>query len=150
MTNLKLELDLDFAGISDRLEKAEKLEDNELLFGALAMIDFEKRKLAAANEAFEAVEREVKQKINDKANALYGTNWAAIKGNGYKITKSSVGSVYTIVGQTGEDFVEVKLAPKTKAINDFVKAHSTLPEGIEYNPNRGESIRITVKPNGAS
>jgi hypothetical protein len=29
-------------------------------------------------------------------------------------------------------------------VNDFVKANSKLPEGLSYNPNRNEQIRINL------
>ena len=91
------------------------------------------------------LELEIKAEINAKAKALYGPNWKAIKGDGYKITRSSTGSIYEITGEPAPELVEIKRSLKSKLVDEYVKAKGQLPEGVGYNPIRGQAIRITVK-----
>lgn len=146
MKKLELNLSIDLETITKAVEDSKTLEDNELIFAKLSQIAFNKKQITALLETFDEVERTVKQVINDKAKALYGPNWKIVKGHGYSITKSPTGSVYQISGEPKPEFVEIKLSPKTEAIEEFIKANSTLPEGIAVNPTRNESIRIMVKP----
>lgn len=149
MKNLKLSIEIDLEAITKAVEDSKTLEDNELLFGKLSAFAFDKKQVEVFNEAFENVERMVKQVINDKAKALYGSNWTAIKGSNYKITRSLTGSVYQIldVDKVPEDILKVKIDIDSKKVNDYVKANSKLPEGLTVNPNRSESIRLSVTPN---
>lgn len=143
---LELNISIDVDAITKAVKASKTLEDNELIFAKLSAIAFDKAQVAAFTDAFEKIEREVKQIINDKAKVLYGPEWTAVKGTGYKISRSLTGSVYEISGEPKSEFLDIKIAPKTKAIDNFIKAKSTLPDGIAYNPNRSDSIRITVKP----
>lgn len=147
MKKLELSISVDLEAITKAVEESKTLEDNDKLFGQLASFAFDKQQVAIFNDAFEKIEREVKQVINDKAKSLYGADWKAIKGTGYKISRSMTGSIYEITGEPKPEFVDIKITPKTKTIEDFIKAKSTLPDGIAYNPNRNESIRISVTPN---
>lgn len=149
MKNLELTIKVDLEAITKAVEDSKNLEDNELLFGKLSAFAFEKKQVEAFNEAFENVERMVKQVINDKAKALYGANWTAIKGSNYKITRSLTGSVYQIIDleKVPENILKVKMDIDSKKVNDYVKANSKLPDGLTVNPNRSESVRITVVPN---
>ena len=149
MKKLDLNLSIDVESIVKSIAESKTLEDNELIFAKLSQIAFDKAQIAVFLDTFEKIEREVKQAVNDKAKSLYGTEWTAVKGQGYKITRSFTGSVYEIVGEPDSEFLDIKISPKSKAIEVFVKAKSTLPKGITYNPNRGESIRITVNDSKA-
>jgi len=80
-----------------------------------------------------------------RPKALYGPQWQAIKGEGYKITRSYTGSIYEVTGEPAPELIEIKKSIKSKLVDEYVKAEGKLPEGIGYNPNRGEAIRITVK-----
>lgn len=147
MKNLELTIKVDLEAITKAVEESKTLEDNELLFAKLSAFAFDKKQVEAFNDAFEQVERMVKQVINDKAKALYGPNWTAIKGQNYKITRSLTGSVYQILDleKVPEDILKVKMDIDSKKVNDYVKANSKLPEGLTVNPNRNESLRIMVK-----
>lgn len=148
MKNLELTIKVDLEAITKAVEESKTLEDNELLFAKLSSFAFEKKQVEAFNDAFEQVERMVKQVINDKAKALYGPNWMAIKGQNYKITRSLTGSVYQILDleKVPEDILKVKMDIDSDKVKDYVKANSKLPEGLTVNPNRSESLRITVTP----
>lgn len=143
---LELTLKVDLEAITKAVEASKTLDDNELLFAKLSAFALDKKQVDAFNEAFEGIERMVKRVINDKAKALYGPNWTAIKGSNYKITRSLTGSVYQILEleKVPEDLLKVKIEVESKKVEDFVKANSKLPEGLTYNPSRNESLRITV------
>ena len=155
---LTIQIDLDVQPVLDTIAKAKSLENNNDLFNGLAPIITEKKKLEDALEQVEAVERQVKQTINDRAKAIMGPDWAAIKGTNYKFTRSFTGSVYELVPildeDTGEvikeadpEFVKITVAPNTEAITKFREANSALPECVAINESRGESIRLTVQTN---
>lgn len=148
MKNLELTIKVDLEAITKAVEESKTLEDNELLFAKLSSFAFEKKQVEAFNDAFEQAERMVKQVINDKAKALYGPNWTAIKGSNYKITRNLTGSVYQILDleKVPEDILKVKMDIDNDKVKDYVKANSKLPEGLTVNPNRSESLRITVTP----
>ena len=143
---LELKLSIDLEAIIKAVEDSKTLEDNELVFAKLSQFAFDRKQVDAFNDAFEEVERMVKQVINDKAKALYGPEWKAIAGKGYKISRSPTGSMYEISDPSKVDdkFLKVKLSTDSKAVDEFIKANSKLPEGLIYAPNRGESIRIKI------
>lgn len=141
---LELNISIDLEPFTKAVESAQGLEDNDVLFHELSKIKFAKRELEALNEAFDGIEKLVKQTINDRAKASYGKDWQVIKGTGYKITRSLTGSVYSLLPEADPDFYKVKLSPNTRTIGDFVKDKGTLPKGVELNDQRSESIIITV------
>lgn len=138
-----LEIDMDY--LKESLENAKTLVDHKELFQSLAALSTTKEQINNALEQYSVIEKEIKQYINDKAKALYGTEWNSISAEHYKISRSFTGSVYDITDDVQSKFVIVKKSPNTKEIENYVKAKSKLPKGVEYSPNRGESIRITVK-----
>lgn len=144
--NNKLELNLliDLKAITAAVEASKTLEDNETIFGLLAGFAYDKKAVEAFLEAFEAVEREIKQVINDKAKSLYGTEWTAIKGHGYKLSRSYTGDVYIMSGTPPPQFVKIKRSLDTKLVNQYVKAEGKLPRGVDYSDVRGERIGIKV------
>jgi hypothetical protein len=136
---------LDDQAIKSLISEASELENNDELFGHLAEIARIKQDFKDVTEVLDRLELEIKQEINEKAKALYGPQWQAIKGDGYKITRSYTGSIYEVTGEPAPELIEVTKSIKSKLVEEYVKAKGTLPEGIGYNPNRGEAIRITVK-----
>lgn len=140
--NINAEIDL--AGLKASVDEALKLEDNGELFGQLAAIAKTKKQVADVMEQVEQIERDAKGLINAKAKALYGPNWQAIKGPGYKISRSMTGSKYEHAAGAPEQFIIVKTSVDSKAVDKYVTETNELPTGIAYNPSRGESIRITV------
>jgi hypothetical protein len=142
---IDLHYKLDDQAIKNLINEAAELENNNELFGRLAEIARAKQDFKDVAEVLDKVELEIKAEINDQAKALYGPQWHAIKGDGYKITRSYTGSIYEIAGEPAPELIEVKQSIKSKLVDEYVKAKGTLPEGIGYNPNRGEAIRITVK-----
>lgn len=145
MDKIKIEAEFDIKALQETVDKALTLDDNESLFNQLASVAQAKAQLAAVAEQLDKVERDAKGLINSKAKALYGAHWQAIKGKGYKITRSFTGSKYEHIGEAGEQFIKVKTSVDSKAVEAYVAETSELPKGIAYNPQRGESIRITVR-----
>ena len=131
--------------IKSLIREADDLERNDELFSHLAQIARIKQDFKDVEELLDKLELEIKAEINEKAKALYGPQWQAIKGDGYKITRSYTGSIYEIAGEPAPELIEVKQTIKSKLVDEYVKAKGTLPAGIGYNPNRGEAIRISVK-----
>lgn len=145
---ITVSLAIDPAPILSAVKSAGDLgKRNTTLFGNLAAVAEARGKVEGALELVETLEREVKRAINDRAKALYGKDWTAIEGPGYKITRSFTGSVYDVVAPDKVDpkLVNITVRADTKAIDDYVETKDTLPAGIERNPNRAESIRIKVK-----
>ena len=143
---INVEIDLD--EVNNIVSEALKLEDNAELFTKLAEFAKIKKQIADAVEAIDRVEVDIKGVINAKAKQLYGNDWQAIAGPGYKISRSFTGAKYEHVGEASEEFIVTKLSINSKAVDTYVKEHSDLPNGIAVNSARGESIRITVKDNG--
>ena len=142
---IELHYQLDDEALRNLITEASELNDNDELFGRLAEIDRLKQDFSEVKDVLDKYEADVKAEINSKATALYGPNWDAIKGHGYKITRSATGSKYDIIGEPAAELIEVKRSLKSKLVDEYVKAHAALPEGVGYNPLRGQSIRITVK-----
>lgn len=131
--------------IVELIKEAKDLKNNTNVFDKLAFVAQIKAQIGDLTEAFDKLEREVKYAINDRAKALYGKDWDVIAGDGYKVTRSFTGAVYDITDSTKKEFTKVTIAPDTKAIEEYVKAKSKLPNGVALNEHRGESIRITLK-----
>jgi hypothetical protein len=141
---IELNYQVDDEAIKELVQSAAELEDNDELFSRLAEIARVKQDFRDVEEVLDKLELEIKAEINAKAKALYGAQWQAIKGNGDKITRSHTGSIYEIIGKPAEELIEIKQSIKSKLVEEYVKAKGKLPEGIGYNPNRGEAIRISV------
>lgn len=146
-TKIKFAVDIDIEPALKAVEGSNNLEDEDKLFGALASIQEAKNALKAAQTQVDYAEANVKACINQKAKELLGDDWAAIKGTGYKITRSGSGSVFEVTGKADEAYTIVKVSADTKAVETYIKETGKLPKGIEYNPNRGEQIRITLHEN---
>lgn len=141
-----ISVSFDFALFEEKLKNIKDFENDEQLFQELAGIASCKREIDEFLDEFANLERSVKQAINDRAKALFGDKWAAIRGNGYKITRSMAGSVYDVDPKsTNKKFLVTSYAPNTDAIKDYVREKNKLPKGVEFNPNRTEVIRINVK-----
>lgn len=137
--------EIDLTAIKKIVDEALSLEDNAAIFAKLAEFATVKHQLDDAMDAIKSVEAEVKGMINAKAKELYGPNWQAIAGPGYKISRSFTGAKYDHIGKASEEFIIIKQSVDSKAVDNYVKAHSELPEGIAVNSARGESIRMTIK-----
>lgn len=145
---MKLDINttLDLDPFLTKIKYAKNLEDKEF-FGELAKIQSVKDELKDIQEAVEDVERQVKQAINDRAKALYGDNWQAIKGEGFKISRSMTGAVYSVTDKADDKFIQLSVRPDTKAIDSYIETKGELPGGVDFNPKRNESLRITVAKN---
>lgn len=141
---IKIEAEINIDAIKRSVDDALDLNDNEELFNQL--VEFERVKKQANDilDQVKSIEGDVKGLIKSKADALYGIEWEAIKGRNYKITKSPTGSVFAIDGKVQKKFLVIKESIDTKAVNAYVKEKGKLPTGVDYNPQRGSSIRITV------
>lgn len=137
--------ELDLEALQKIADDALTLDDNAELFAKLAEFATAKGQIDEALDAIKRAEVQVKGIINAKAKQLYGNNWQAIAGPGYKISRSFTGAKYEQTGAAPEQFIIIKQSVDSKAVDNYVKANSALPEGIEINQARGESIRITVK-----
>lgn len=142
---ITINVDVDLAQVQGIVDDALKLDDNALLFKKLAEFAHIKKQVSDAMEAVGKIEADVKGFISAKAKQLYGDNWQAIAGPGYKISRSFTGAKYEQVGAAAEDFIIIKQSVDSKAVENFVKANNKLPEGIAASAARGQQIRITIK-----
>lgn len=145
MNKITISLEINVDELKSEIENADSLNDNQKVFKQLALVGIAKKQVEDALELVKQVESQAKLLIDDKAKALYGVNWSAIAGQGYKVTKSLTGTVYEIGDpEKAKEYIKVEVKPDSDKIKDYIKSHSSLPDGIDYNPNRGSSIKITV------
>jgi hypothetical protein len=142
---IDLHYQVDDQAIRNLISEAAELENNDQLFGRLAEIARIKQDFKDVEEVLDKLELDIKAEISAKAKALYGPDWKAIKGPRYKIIRSSTGSIYEITGEPAPELVEIKRSLNSKLVDEYVKAKGELPDGVGYNPIRGQAIRITVK-----
>lgn len=144
---IELNYKLDEEELASSINEAIKLEDNERMFDSLCEVKRAKLELEDALEKLEKIEIIAKGLINSKAKQLYGNDWQTIVSKGYKITRSSTGNIYIRNPDlpVSKKFIELKECLLTKLIDAELEKTGKLPKGIEINPSRGESIRITLK-----
>jgi len=144
---ITLNFEINEEKLAESINDAIKLDDNEQMFNHLCEVKRTKMELEDALEKLEKIEIVAKGLINSKAKQLYGNDWQTIVGKGYKITRSSTGNVYVRNPEikVSKKFIEIKESLLTKEIDLEIEKTGKLPKGIEVNPNRGESIRITIK-----
>lgn len=143
---IKLELEIDLEALKETIEKATELNDSQELFDSLVEVYRAKKQIGDILDQLISIETEAKGLIKVKADALYGKEWTAIKGKGYKIAKTPTGSIFNILpdAKPPKEFVVIKETLDSKKVEEFIKEKGKLPKGIEYNPSRGSSIRVTV------
>lgn len=148
MSNIvKLELEINVDELKDIITDSKDLNDNEQLFSNLVQFARAKKQIGSLLDQIISIEEEAKGLIKSKAQALYGDGWQAIKGKGYKISRSETGSVFAVEGKPPKEFLIVKESLDTHLVEAYIKETGKLPKGISYNPSRGTSIRITVSNN---
>lgn len=146
MTNeVNINYTFDLNKLKDTIEKSKDLNDNSKVFSQLSEIFKAKKEIDDIKDLLISIDQEAKNLINSKAKALYGSDWQAIKGDGYKITKSFTGSIYSIVDKPNKKFLITKESVNSSVVDDYVQENEKLPKGIDFNPQRGESIRVIVK-----
>lgn len=150
MTNnnmITLNYEIDEEKLSETINEAIKLDDNEQMFNQLCEVKRAKAELEDALEALDKIEVVAKGLINSKAKELYGNDWQTIAGQGYKITRSKTGSIYQVspMERPNKKFLIIKESIDSKAVDAAIEKSGKLPKGIEINPNRGESIRVALK-----
>lgn len=143
---IKIELELDIEALKEVVEKSKDLNDNQELFSQLVEVYRAKKQIADVLDQLISIETEAKGFIKAKADALYGKEWTAIKGKGYKISKSGTGAVFSIQpdAKPPKKFLVIKESLDSKLVEAHIKETGKLPKGIDYSPNRGTMIRITV------
>lgn len=142
----EIEIRVDEDRIEKIIRKSKDLQTDEAVFHELAWIMELKDSVDQMNEVWEGVERKIKQALNDKAKELLGKDWSALDGDGFSLRRSLTGSVYTLTDpdKVPDDLLDVKITVKSKEVDNYIKANSKLPDGLTYNPNRNESIRIKL------
>lgn len=142
----EINIRIDEERIEKIIRKSKNLQTDEAVFSEIAWIMDNKRVIDEMNEVWEELERKVKQALNDKAKELLGKDWTALDGDGFSLRRSLTGSVYTLTDpdKVPEDLLDVKISVKSKEVDNYIKANSKLPDGLSYNPNRNESIRIKL------
>jgi len=144
---IELNYKLDEIKLGKTINEAVKLDDNEQLFNKLCEVKRAKRELENALEALDKIDLIAKGLINAKAKELYGNNWTVIAGQGYKISRFKTGNIY----MRNEDipvnkkFIIIKELINSKAVESEIEKTGKLPKGVEINPKRNDSIRITIK-----
>lgn len=144
---ITLNYELDETKLAESINDAIKLEDNEQMFSHLCEVKRAKLELEDALEKLEQIEVVAKGLINSKAKELYGTDWQTIASSNYKITRSKTGNIYVMNPdiKVNKKFLKIVESLDTKLIDEELEKTQKLPQGVEINPNRGDSIRITLK-----
>lgn len=142
---IDIELKVDIKSIRETIENALELNDNQQLFEKIVEFEIVKKQANDLLDTVKSIEADVKGLINSKANALYTDKWEVIAGRNYKIIKSPTNNVFNITDTVEAEFVVVKKTANTKIINQYIKDNGKLPKGVEYNMERGTSIRINIK-----
>lgn len=147
MNLVRISHEIDTDALQRTIHNALKLEDNQELFEQLTAILKAKKDITDLLEQVERIERDAKRAINAKAQQLYGRDWQAIAGKGWKITRYFAGSVYArIEGEkVPKQFVKVVENLDTKAIDAYLEANEKLPKGLQLNNDRTEVIKVTLK-----
>lgn len=146
MSKIELHIIINADKIERTIRKSKDLQADEEIFHELSWLMSNKKAVDNLVDEWEALERTIKQALNDKAKSLLGPNWKALDGDGFKLRRSMTGSIYQISepDKVPDNLLEVKLSVKAKEVENYIKANSKLPEGLTYNPNRNEQLRITL------
>lgn len=145
---IELNIKIDDEQLEKTIADAEQLSDNDKVFASLTEVVKAKKELEDALEVVSKLEAKAKQDIDAKAKALYGNDWQAIAGTGYKITRSFTGAVYMINPDQRPDkkYLKITESIDTAKVKAAIELNDgKLPKGIELNPHRNTSIRITLK-----
>lgn len=145
---IELNIKIDDEQLENTINNAEQLKDNDKVFASLTEVVKAKKQIEDALEVVSKLEAKAKQDIDAKAKALYGNDWQAIAGTGYKITRSFTGAVYMINPDQHPDkkYLKVTESIDTAKVKAAIELNDgKLPKGIELNPHRNTSIRITLK-----
>lgn len=145
---IELNIKIDDEKLEKTIADAEQLSDNDKVFASLTEVVKAKKELEDALEVVARLETKAKQDIDAKAKSLYGNDWQAIAGTGYKITRSFTGAVYIINPDQRPDkkYLKVTESIDTAKVKAAIELNDgKLPKGIELNPHRNTSIRITLK-----
>lgn len=137
----------DIGNLNTLVEQSGDLNDNEQMFGKLSELQNIKDDLKSITDQIAGLETEIKGIINGRAKALYGVKWQSISGDNYKINKKATGALYDVSPDIKPDkkFLKVVTSIDSDTVKTFIKDNSKLPKGIDYNPNRGETISIKIK-----
>lgn len=145
---IELNIKIDDEQLENTINNAEQLKDNDKVFASITEVVKAKKQIEDALEVVSKLEAKAKQDIDAKAKALYGNDWQAIAGTGYKITRSFTGAVYMINPDQRPDkkYLKVIESIDTAKVKAAIELNDgKLPKGIELNPHRNTSIRITLK-----
>lgn len=144
---MKIEHEINLENLHKTIEESLNFNDNEMLFGQLSSITTAKNEIKDLLDKVEKIELEAKGLINSKAKALYGNDWQVISGKGYKILRSPTGAVFTRnpAIKVDKKFIKIVESINTDAVKAELDKTEKLPTGIELNPDRGETIKITIK-----
>lgn len=145
---IELNIKIDDEKLEKTINNAEQLSDNDKVFASLTEVVKAKKELEDALEVVARLEAKAKQDIDAKAKSLYGNDWQAIAGTGYKITRSFTGAVYIINPDQRPDkkYLKVTESIDTAKVKAAIELNDgKLPKGIEINPHRNTLIRITLK-----
>jgi hypothetical protein len=147
MSKIELHISIDVDRIEKTIRKSKDLQLDEQVFHELSWLMDNKKAVDELNDQWEAVEKTIKQALNDKAKALLGPQWKALDGDGFSLRRSLTGAIYQIADaeKIPEALLDVKLTVKSKEVENYIKANSKLPDGLSYNPNRNEQIAIKLK-----
>lgn len=142
--NINIDVEINLQDILEAVANSGDLSEDQRVYEGLAQIEQIKKLFAEAESKIREVEKQVKSAINGRAMAIYGDTWTVIKGDKFKITRVKTGAVYEADDNADDDFLKLKVEVNSRKVDEYIKAHSTLPGGITYNPNRGESLRIAL------
>jgi hypothetical protein len=129
----------------DAINKATDLQNDSDVFRSLSVLAEIKDDIKEIETPINELYKQVIQAISKKAQELYGKDWKVIKGNDYSISRSYSGAVYQITDDTPDQFIKIERKPNTDEIENYIKENSKLPDGVDYNPDRSESIRVKLQ-----
>ena len=145
---IKIEtIKIDDEALKSSILEATDLNDNEAMFAKLTEISKAKKELSDALDQITSLESLAKSEIDSRAKTLYGNDWQAIAGAGYKISRSFTGAVYNISPDVkpAKKYLVIKESINTKVVEAELEVSGKLPKGIEPNKARGTMIRISLK-----
>ncbi len=123
-------------------KRLSELKENILKFVDDPTYEKEVLEVMEAREKLEKVFKDVQEAIKQK---LTTEGITSVEGELARVSLTYAGSKYKIVDQekVSPEFFKIEL--NSKAVDDFVSDHSSLPEGVEENKVRNQYVRMVIK-----
>lgn len=137
-----ISLKIDLTKLIEQIEESNNLSDIDF-YNNLSSLFETKKELLDILDSIKSLESKIYQQIDSRAKVTIGSDWSAIKGNNFKITKSYSGQSYEITGEPDKAYLKITESPDSSKITEYRNLHDNkLPQGFGINENRNSSIRI--------